>query len=117
MLGAILQLTIPAIALAIERDGTKRNQHVIEEQHDSGPLMTNDKSLPMIERFGVFWMQTGAMLERTIHDNRDRPGQLVQLLPGFGKVLGLVLGEAFRPGSWDGPLASMSPPQISSDPQ
>ena len=22
-----------------------------------------------------------------------------------------------RPGSWDGPLASMSPPQISSDPQ
>ena len=36
------------------------------------------------------------MLERTIHDNRERPGQLVQLLPGFGKVLGLVLGEAFQ---------------------
>ena len=74
MLGSVLQLTLPAIALAIERDGTKRNQQVIEEQHDIGPLMTNDKSLPMIERFGVFWMQTSAMLERTIHDNRNLPG-------------------------------------------
>src|SRR5437016_12507637 len=30
MLGSVLQLTLPAIALAIERDGTKRNQQVIE---------------------------------------------------------------------------------------
>src|SRR5215510_16072335 len=81
MLGAILQGMISAIALAIERNGTKRDQHVIEEHDDIGPLMPHDKSLPMIECLGVFWMQTGAMLERTIHDNRDRPGQLVQLLP------------------------------------
>src|SRR5262245_39776412 len=96
MLGAILQLMIPAIALAIERDGTKRNQQVMEEHHDIGPLMPNDKSVPMIERFGVFWMQTGATLERTIHDNRNSPGQLFQLLPGFGNLLGLLLGKPLQ---------------------
>ena len=85
---------IPAIALAIERDGTQWNQHVIEEQHDIGPLMPNDTSLAMIEPLGVCWMQTGAMLERTIHDPRNLPGQLFQLLPGLGNVLGLFLGEA-----------------------
>jgi hypothetical protein len=68
----------------------------MEEHDDIGPLMPHDKSLAMIACLGVFWMQTGALLERTIHDNRDRPGQLVHLLPGFGKVLGLVLGEAFQ---------------------
>jgi hypothetical protein len=96
MLGAILQLTIPTIALALERDGTKRDQHVMEEQHDIGPLMTNDKSLPMIERFGVFGMQTGATLERTIHYYRNLPGQLCQLLPGFRNLLGLFLGKALQ---------------------
>jgi hypothetical protein len=96
MLSAIRQRMIPARALAIERDGTQRNQHVIEDQYDIGPLMTNDKSLAMIERLGVCWRQTGAMLERTIHDNRHIPGQLFQLLPGFGNVLGLVLGEALQ---------------------
>ena len=96
MLSAIRQRMIPAIALALERDGTQRNQHVIEDQHDIGPLMTNDKSLAMIERLGVCWMQTGAMLERTVHDNRHIPGQLFQLLPGLGNVLGLFLGEALQ---------------------
>src|ERR1700756_4026171 len=96
MLGVILQLMIPAITLAIERDGTQWDQHVMEDQHDIGPLMTNDKSLAMIERLGVFWMQTGAMLERTIHDNRNIPGQLFQLLPGFGNLLRLFLGEALQ---------------------
>jgi hypothetical protein len=84
MLSTIRQCMIPAIAPAIERDGSQRNQHVIEDQHAIGPLMPNDKSLAMIERLGVFWMQTGAMLECTIHDNRNIPGQLFQLLPGFG---------------------------------
>src|SRR5919109_1585375 len=96
MLGAILQLMIPAIALAIERDGTKRDQHVIEEHHDIGPLMPNDKSVPMIERFGVFWMQASAMLERTIHDNRNLPGELAQLLSGLGNLFGLFLGETLQ---------------------
>ena len=36
------------------------------------------------------------MLERTIHDNRDIPGQLWQLVPGVGHLLRLLLGEAFQ---------------------
>jgi hypothetical protein len=68
----------------------------MEEQHDIGPLMPNDKALAMIECLGVFWMPTGAMVERTIHDNRNIPGQLWQLLPGFGHVLGVSLGELFQ---------------------
>src|SRR5215471_16619250 len=91
MLGALLQLMISAIALTVVRDGSKRYQHVLEEQHNIGPLMPNDKSLPVIECLGVFWMQTGALLERTIHDKRNIPGQLFQLLPGFGYLLGLFL--------------------------
>jgi hypothetical protein len=57
MLGAILQLTIPAVALAIKRHGTKRDQHVIEEQHDIGPLMTNDKveRLSSVETATLLW--------------------------------------------------------------
>ena len=31
VLRLIRQIMIPAIALAIERDGTKRNQHVIDD--------------------------------------------------------------------------------------
>src|SRR5215467_9488809 len=96
MLSAIRQLMIPAVALAIERDGTKRDQQVIEEQHNIGPLMPNDKALPMIERLGVFWMQTGTMLERIIHDNRKSLGKLFQLLSGFGHLLSLFLGEALQ---------------------
>jgi hypothetical protein len=68
----------------------------MEEQHAIGPLMPNDKALAMIEGRGVVWMQTGAMLERTIHDNRHMPGQLFQLLPDLGNVLGLFLGEALQ---------------------
>src|SRR5262249_52029867 len=96
MLGTIRQLMIPAIALAIEWDRTKRDEQVMEDQHDIGPLMTNDKALAMIERLGVFWMQTGAMLERTIHNNRNIPGQFFQLLPGFGHLLRLFFGEALQ---------------------
>jgi hypothetical protein len=60
----------------------------MEDQHDIGPLMINDNSLAMIVCLGVFGMQTGAMLERTLHDNRNSLGQLVQFLPGFGHLLG-----------------------------
>jgi hypothetical protein len=81
---------------AIERNGTQRNQRGIEEHDDIGPLMPHDKSWARIEGLGVFWMHTGAMLERTLHDDRDSPGQLVHPMPGCGQALGLVLGEALQ---------------------
>jgi hypothetical protein len=58
--------------------------------------MPHDKSLAMIKCLGVCWMQTRAMLERTIHDNRKIPGQLFQLVPGFGHLLRLFLREALQ---------------------
>jgi hypothetical protein len=39
------------------------------------------------------WRDVGA-LERAIHDNRHMPGQLLQLVPGFGNLLSVFLGEA-----------------------
>ena len=68
----------------------------MEEQHDIGPLMPHNKSLSVIEGLGIFWMQTGTLLKRTIHDKRNIPGQLFQFLPGFGYVRGLFLGEAVQ---------------------
>jgi len=96
MRSAIRQRMIPARARALQRDGTKRNQHGIEDHHASGPLMPNDQSLAMIERLGVVWMQTGARLERPLHDNRHRPGPRWHLLPELGNVLGVFLGEALQ---------------------
>ncbi len=66
MLRVIRQTMIPAIALALERDGTKRHQHGMDDEHHSGPLMADDKAVAMIEPLGVFRMQTGPVLERTI---------------------------------------------------
>ena len=96
MLGLILELMLAAIFLALEGDGAQRNQHVIEDQHDVGPLVADDKAMTMIERLGVFGMQTGAPLQGTIDDDRDFPGQTFQGVEGFGQLLGLFLGEALE---------------------
>jgi len=85
---------IPARALALERDGTKRHQHGMDDEHHLGPLMADDNAVAMIEPLGVFRMQTGPVLERTIDDECSFPGQTLALVQGFGNVLGLLLGEA-----------------------
>jgi hypothetical protein len=102
-LGAILQLMIPAITLALARDGTKRDPPGLEEQHDLGPLMPHDTSLAMMKCLGVCRMQTRAMLERTLHHNRHIPGQLCHFLPGVGHWLRWLLREALQRS--DGALA------------
>ena len=96
MLRLIRQSMIPAIALALERDGTKRNEHVIDDEHDIGPLMAEDKAVAMIEPLGVFRMQTGPVLERTIDYEGYFPGQTLARVQGFGNVLGLLLGEVLQ---------------------
>src|SRR5215470_5380060 len=96
MLRLIRQSMIPAIALAIERDGTKRNQHVIDDSYDIGPLMADDKAVAMIEPLGVFRMQTGPVLERTIDYEGYFPGQTLALVQDFGNGLGLLLGEPLQ---------------------
>jgi hypothetical protein len=58
--------------------------------------MAEDKAVAMIEPLGVFRMQTGPVLERTIDYEGYFPGQTLALVQGFGNVLGLFLGEALQ---------------------
>src|SRR5712691_5684829 len=80
MLGLIRKLMLQAIRLAIVGDRWKWNQHIIDDQDDIGPLMSNDKPFAMIEFLGIFRMQTGTMLEGTINQNRDLPRETMQVL-------------------------------------
>src|ERR1700704_260467 len=58
--------------------------------------MAEDKAVAMIEPLGVFRMQTGPVLERTIDYEGYFPGQPLALVQGFGNVLGLLLGEVLQ---------------------
>ena len=59
LIGQTMRLTIP---LALEGNRLQGNQYVTQEQDDIGPLMTNDIPFAVIERFGVFRVQTGPVL-------------------------------------------------------
>ena len=74
MLSLIIKRMIQAIARAIGGDRRQWNQDVIDDENNIGPLMPDDLSLPVIECFGVFRMHTGAMLDRTINQDRNLPG-------------------------------------------
>ena len=58
--------------------------------------MTNDISLAMIERFGVFRVQTGPVLQRTVDEDHDLPGQPLDALERLGKLPGLCFGEVLQ---------------------
>ena len=85
-----------AISLAIAGKRPQRNQHVTQDQDDIGPLMTNDIPFAVIERFGVFRVQTGPVLQRTVDDDHDFPGQSVDPLEHLGKLPGLCCGETLQ---------------------
>jgi hypothetical protein len=95
-LGARLQRLLPAITLARAWERPPWEQEGMEAQHARGPRMPHDPSVAMLDRFGVCWMPPGALLERTRHDTRNRPGQLWQRVPGCGDVRGVWLGEAVQ---------------------
>jgi hypothetical protein len=96
MLGVIVQMMLQAIPLAIVRDGRQWDQDVMDDQDDIGPRMSDDKTLAMIARFGVFRMPTGALLERALNQERNVPGQAWQGLERFRHPLGLRLGELLQ---------------------
>jgi len=87
-----------AIPLAIEGDRPQRNEHVTQHQDDIGPLMTDDIPLAVIERFGVFRRQTGPVLQCTVNDEHDLPGQPVESYERLGKLPGLCFGETLQRG-------------------
>lgn len=91
----IMRLAVP---LAIEGDRPQRNQHITENEDDIGPLMTDDIPLAVIERLGVFRVQTGTVLQRTVDQDQDLPGQAVDSFERFGKLPGLCFGEILQRG-------------------
>ena len=94
MLSLIVKIVLQTIRFTIVGDRRQRNEHVIDDQDDIGPLVTDDKAFAVIELLGVFRMQTGTMLERAVNENGNFPGQTFQVMQRFGKLRGLLLGEA-----------------------
>src|SRR6266540_690801 len=74
LIGKTMHLAIP---LAIAGNRLQRNQSVTQKQDDIGPRMTDDRALAVIQRFGVFRVQTGSVLPRTVDEDHDLPGQPV----------------------------------------
>src|SRR6266516_5614967 len=85
-----------AVPLAIEGYLLLSDPATTENADVIGPLMTNDIPFAVIERFGVFWVQTGSVLQRTIDDDHDFPGQSIDPLEHLGKLPGLGFGETLQ---------------------
>ena len=98
MFALIREIMRLAVALAIEGNRLEGNQDVAQNQDDVGPLMTNDISLAMIERFGIFRVQTGPVLQRTVDEDDDLPGQPFDALERLGQLSGLCFREIFQRG-------------------
>src|SRR3989454_693874 len=62
MFAVIREIMCLAVPLALEGNRLERNQHVTQHEDDVGPLMTDDIPLSVVERVGVFRVQTGAAL-------------------------------------------------------
>jgi hypothetical protein len=82
--------------LSIEGNRPQGNQHATQEQDNIGPLMTDDIPLAVVERFGVFRMQTGPVLQRRVNEDHDFPGQAVKPFERLGKLPSLCFGETFQ---------------------
>src|SRR5262249_41089117 len=95
-LALIRELLCLAVALAIEGNRLEGNQDVAQNQDDVGPLMTDDIPLAVIERLGVFRVQTGPVLQRTVDEDHDLPGQAVDPFERLGKLPGLCFGETVQ---------------------
>jgi hypothetical protein len=63
MFALILEIMCLAVALAIEGNRLEGNQDVAQNQDDVGPLMTDDIPLSVVERLGVFRVETGSVLQ------------------------------------------------------
>ncbi len=85
-------------ALAREGNRLEGNQDIAQNQDNVGPLMPDDISLAMIERFGVFRVQTGPVLQRTVDEDHDFPGQPFDALERLGKSPGVCFREIVQRG-------------------
>jgi hypothetical protein len=88
-----------AIPLAIEGKRPQWNQYVTQEPDAIGPLMTDDRALAVMERCGVFRVQTSPVWQRTVDDDHTLPGQPVASGERLGKLPGLGFGEPLQRGA------------------
>src|SRR5215471_6228309 len=93
MLAVIREALCLAVALAVEGNRLEGDQDVAQDEDDVGPLMADDVALAVVERFGVFRMQTGAVLHSSVDDQQDLPGQTTDALERLGDLSGLRFGE------------------------
>jgi hypothetical protein len=91
----IMRLAVP---LALEGDRPQRKPPITEHEDDIGPLMPHDIPLAVMERVGVFRLETGAVLSRPVDDEHDLPGQPVEACERLGKLPGLWFGEPLQRG-------------------
>src|SRR6266581_1475895 len=98
MFALILEIMCLAVALAREGNRLEGNQDVAQNQDDVGPLMTDDIPLAVVERLGVFRVETGSVLQGGVDENHDLPGQPVDALARLGKLPGLRFREMCQRG-------------------
>ena len=101
MLSVIVKIVLQAIRFTLVGDRRQRNAHVIDDQDDIRPLVTDDKSFAVIELLGVFRMQTGTLLERAVNEHGHFPGQTFEVVQravaantkAFERILGVHEGS------------------------
>ena len=82
------------LAISLARGSAQGNQHV----PGSGRYwsLTDDIPFAVIERFSVFRVQTGSVLQRTVDDDDDLPGQPIDPFERLGTLPSLCFGEMFQ---------------------
>ena len=74
MLALIVETMLSALRFTLKWHGRKRNEHIVDDQDDIGPLMSDDIPVAMIELLGVLRMYTRVSKNAVFGLN---------LLPGF----------------------------------
>jgi hypothetical protein len=64
-----------------------------------GPRMTADLPLAVLERLGVFRIQTGSVLQRPVDEDHNLPGQPVESCERLGTLPGWCFGETLQRGN------------------
>lgn len=93
VLALVLQILLSAVIPAQEGNRKQRNDHVIYQQHDVGPLMANKVSLAVIVPLDIFRVQAGSALAGQINQHGHLPWEFSQCLHSLGVFLSLPPGK------------------------
>ncbi len=91
-LGHVRQSVFPTVFFRIKRNRRKRDYYSVENQKDIRPLMSDHKSLSVIEFLHVFGFQTVAVLKCAVNEKKNMPRKSF----GFFKNLRIYFRLFFR---------------------